>query len=495
MAVPGAVAVVLLAAIGLDRDAWLDEAFSVAATVQLRETFVNTWYTMAAYYAQLALWAEVSDALAWLRLLSVLHAVAAVLVLGVLVRRTHGRRIAFWATLFLGTSWMMVRYAHELRSFAFVALLVTVSWLAVDHLVEDPGRRRWAVVLLVIGVLAPLSHGMAVLSLGAQPVAVAAARADRRTWFAALPGWLVAVAVTAYLYRLGGAELGATAGRRSTVDTVELVLRQFHSGHHLAGWTVQPWWALVVLSAYGLVVSLRDASRRPAGLERFRALMAPAWGIGPIVVLLALSAVRPINVRYVIAAAVGLALLWAVAVVDLARRWARFRADRSASSRALSRVPVAALLVVALLLAGQYRYATSYPDDWSRLVEHVATGSAAGDAVAIPGDSRVAFDVAWSRLDDPPVLTTVAHSQPLGTVRRFDTAQSASDAHWAIAFAPRMWVVERSPGGRSDIYYEWFVDGYVTPRGLVEVSVERFGDERVHLFVNPEPLELVPPGG
>lgn len=468
----------MLARWGINRDPWFDEAFSVAAVDELGKTYDRTAYTMATFYAQLKVWATPSTELGWLRALPVVHAAASVLVLGVLVTRTHGRRIAAWATLFAGTSWMMVRYAHELRSFAFVVLLVTIGWLATDHLVEEPGHRGWIAAHVLVGLLAPLSHGVVVLALGWQAVALLVAGAGRRSWYATVPGWIAALVITGLLYREGGSELG-TPGKENSLELVAKILAPFHGGENLEQLPSAIWWLLLAVTSYGLVVSIPRIRRAEPGTDRFRAAMAPAWGVGTLAGLFVLNAFRPgVHVRYVIGAAPGLALLWSVAAADVGQRIGRMRSPLSR----LGRVPVVALVVLGLLIGGQLRYHDSLSSRWTRLTEHIAAEARPGDGLAVPNPARPVFDVAWSRLDDPPDIASVGHVQPLGTVLRFDNRPSDQDIHWQVTFAERLWVLERRVGS-DPVRYQNFIDQFVRPKNMVEESFEDIGDMRVHLFV------------
>src|SRR5690606_13750056 len=134
----------------------------------------------------------------------------------------------------------MVRYGHEARSFAFVVLLVSLGWLATDRLVEDPSRRGWMACHLVVGILAPLTHGMAAFALGWQAVAVLASRAGRRTWFATVPGWAATVIGTGLLYQAGGSELG-TPAKSSDLEFIGAFLEPFHGGRVFADRRLGPW--------------------------------------------------------------------------------------------------------------------------------------------------------------------------------------------------------------------------------------------------------------
>lgn len=477
VALPGTLALVVLARWGINRDPWLDEAFSVAAIDQLGTTFDRTAYTMATFYAQLKVWATPSTDLGWLRALPVLHAAASLLVLGVLVTRTHGRQVAGWAALFAGTSWMVVRYAHELRSFAFVLLLVTLGWLATDHLVERPDHRGWIACSLVVGVLAPLSHGLAVLAIGWQAVALLVSGAGRRSWFAAAPGWVLAVVVTGLLYRAGGADLGGPAVA-TDLQFVTRILELFHGGPRSKLVPFEGWWVLVAVTIYGLVVSLPRIRHAEPGSDRFRAVMPVAWGVGTLAGLFVLNALRPgVHVRYVVGAAPGLALLWSVAAVDVAERISR---SRNPLSR-LGRLPLVALVIFLLLLGGQQRYHESLSNRWTRITSSIAAEARPGDAVAILGPARPLFDVAWSRLDDPPELASIGHIQPLGTVRRYNSRPPGQDTHRQLAFTERLWLLERLRPRDMEMY-RTFVERFVEGKGFVERSSREFGEVRLHLF-------------
>jgi hypothetical protein len=201
--------------------------------------------------------------------------------------------------------------------------------------------------------------------------------------------------------------------------------------------------------------------------------------------ILVLNSVRPgVNVRYAVGAAPGLALLWAITAEHL-RVW--FLARRAAPLRLVGRGSFAALGVVAVLLAGQYRYHTTMPDHWSRLVHHVARDSRPGDGVAVPNPNRAPFDVAWGRLEDPPELASIGHAQPLGTVRRFGSYAGSAELHRQVLQADRLWIVERSSGAIAlTSSFRDFMEEFVTVHGFVEVGSWQYGDARLHLVVKQD---------
>ena len=83
----------------------------------------------------------------------------------VLVGRIAGARAGRWAGLFAACAFLPVRYAAEVRSYAFVALLVTACWYCVDRVLAGDARRGhwraygWCTVAL------PLFHGLAIIQV------------------------------------------------------------------------------------------------------------------------------------------------------------------------------------------------------------------------------------------------------------------------------------------------------------------------------------------
>ena len=105
---------------------WLDEAISLGATNQLRETLSQTAGTMGLYYLLLDPWmAVVGTSVGSMRSLSVLFAAGAAGFAMVLIRRIVTRPEAWMAGLVLGASPGLVRYAQEARSYALVALFTS----------------------------------------------------------------------------------------------------------------------------------------------------------------------------------------------------------------------------------------------------------------------------------------------------------------------------------------------------------------------------------
>jgi mannosyltransferase len=438
---------VVLALVGLTgNDAWTDEAVSVSATVQLPEVLDRTSGTMASYYVVLDRWITVSASLWWLRLLSVVFAAAGVALTGALAMRLRNRQVAMWACLLAGGSFMLVRYAREVRSFAMVVAVVTVAWLVLDRIVEQPRGWRWPAGHAALAVLAPLTHGLAVFPVLVQAAALVVARAPRQVWVRVLPGLGLSVGVVGTLYQAGASEVGAGTPL-SAARAQEVALRLVGGLRWPPGWPVDVRWVLGAAAVYGLVLATRRTVRATDVVGRFRAAAPAVWAVGTIGALIALSAVRPnLLERYAIAAVPALAILQADAALHL-QAWVR-RVLRV--PRRWSAVPVVPALVLVVVLFAQVPLHRDYRTPWSDAVVVLEQRARDGDALVVPRPGgRLMLDYAWSRHAGPlPELVPLGPTHPVGRVERYGSRTSLDDMLAAAADHERVWVlrVELSDG-------------------------------------------------
>jgi mannosyltransferase len=442
VAVPGLLAMTVLALIGLAAtDAWIDEACSLAATVQYREVFRKTSGTMAGYYAVLNVWVEVSDSLWWIRFLSVLFAGAAVVVTGVVATRYRTASVARWACLLLGVSYMLVRYAREARSFAMLLLFVGLLWLALDRIVEGgPRRNWWTLVHLGLSAAVPLVHGLAVIPLFSQAIALLAARAPVRAWARVLPGYLAALTVVGLLYRMGASDVGA--GGKLTFEGAEAVLLSLHGGLRRSDLPLlDPRYLILAATAYGAVLAIRRWLRAADPIDRLRAAAPAIWAFGTIGGLFVLSALRPQLVdRYAIAAIPALAILQADAAIHLQALLAR--AVRAPARWAV--VPIVPVFLLAAFLPGQLDLHDETDRSWSDMVDVLAAEAEPGDGILVPrGGGRMPLDYAWSQHDGPlPEMVSISPTHDLGIVHRFGTRLPLDEAVARTSEVDRLWVLE-----------------------------------------------------
>jgi hypothetical protein len=422
---PGAVLVLAGGATRLgDREIWVDEAFSLAATHDLPTTLSRTSGTMGLYYALLTPWAAVSEAAPWVRSLSLLLMAAAVGVLATVVARWHGTTAGVVAGLLAGGAYLPARLAVEARSYALVALLVAVSWAALDRVVADGARGRWWRVYVVCVLLLPLAHGLAALQVIAQVAAVLVARPDRRTWLrhtvaAAVSGGVVLVLLVAGIEGVGD-WLDPLSPATASAFLCEVV-------HPVRAIAV----LLVALAAWGAVAARRDhLGATPA--DRFRRVALLLWGPGAVALVLALSAVRPSHLgRYSVSAALGLAGLAAVGLVRL---------PRVRRSTRLAAVGV----VVVLVVLGQAAIDVARPQPWTDTAALVAAEAADGDLLAFTDpEVRLPFEVAWVARGATPEVVLAEPGTALGTLDRYPRIPTAAETAAALPAGARLWLVDQ----------------------------------------------------
>lgn len=445
---PGVLVGLVSALVGLDRRAlWLDEAYTLGALHQLGPTLRDTSGTMGLYYVLLRAWTVPSESVAWLRGLSVLLGLATVVVVVRLAARLLDRTSAAVAGVVLALSPMWFAYAREARSYALVMLLVAVSWLADDHGSADlatGARRRWWYLHTAVAVVLPLAHGLTVLQLLPQVAVVLLGPPSRTARVGVLRGVAAASATTGLLLALGAGSVG---------DWVS-PLGGEQAGFLVERFTSTAWLPLaVVLSAVvlaGAAVAGRAALRAPDEVVRARALVPLAWGLAPIVLLAALSVVRPSFIpRYAVGSAPGIALLVVVALRAAGRR-----------HRVLG--GAAFVAVVAVLLVGRVDAGRASEDGWRMAARVVADRAEPGDTVLLGTEptTRPAFEAAWRDVDPGAPVALVPSDRPLGRVRRFEPDATPTDDRWAEArAADRLWVV----GDRRRLELDrlpWLVDGW-----------------------------------
>lgn len=403
-AAPGLLAAAVVVALGVPRlnrrPFWLDEAFSVGATHDLVATWRGSGGTMALYYLLLWPMTQVSTDRAWLRLPSLMGAAAAVVVVHEVGRLIGGRRVAAIAAGTLALSWALSRFAIEARSYTLALLLVSLSWLGMIGAVRDRAdhalSRRWWWLFVVAGLLAPLAHGLAALHFGGQVAALALAPERRRWLRACLPMAVGLAAEGLVLFAVGAGEVAAWIDPLNWHQVTRIAYMLV--GRSPAFWVVGP----LAVAAAALAVA---EFRRDRTDESWLRLVPVLWAVGPPLLIVALSTVRPYaESRYVISAVPGVALL-------VGGLLARVRSVRLAA--------VASLVVVASLLPGQGRVTNTITEDWPALVDQVAAGADDGDRLLTPMMLRSPFDYAWAEESGRPDLVPLSPTDPIGEVRRF----------------------------------------------------------------------------
>lgn len=427
---PGLVLGVLAALHHLRRPSlWFDEAMSVAATKDLAVPFRQSGATMAPYYAILRAWSAVGTSPEWLRVLSLLFALAALVATVHLGRRWLGDGWAAWAGVFLALSWLWADQAGEARAYTLAMLLTVLSWLMLDGLLTaSPASpsRRWRVAHVVLWLLLPSVHGLTVLIASAQLIALVIARADRRVIRDALPGLAVGVAVTAGLF-VWQANSVTNWVPANTWWGFRRVLLAMSGPTEATALVVA---AGAVLGVVAATSTWRRADASP--LERFRAVAPAAWALVPVTGLAVLTLASPLLVpRYMTIAAPGVALLLAGGA-----RWIQ---ETTGRDRVL---PVGAALALLVFSVGLSQAAIrSHRDDrWDRAADLVESRLQPGDILLLPERRiRVPLEVAWPAGGREPTLADF--DRVWGRPRYVEPERTPARALDALAGHRRVWVV------------------------------------------------------
>ncbi len=383
------------------------------------------------YYAVAHAWLAVTRLPAdevGLRLLSLVAAVAALLVFTRAVGRLAGPGVAAVAGLVAATNPLVVEFSVEARGYGLALLCTSLAALALVRWLD--GRPRSLLLYGLAGAAAGLMHWFAVLALFGFAVAALALRGRRAlpvvavTGAACLP--VVALVATAVANGVGasGAEWIADVG----VDVPRLLLRSW-AGAHIP---------LLALTLAAAVAGVWPGGRRPEAR-----VVAAAWFGVPVVVVTAVALIRPLYVdRYLLPALLGLALLVALGATRHRRR-------------AAGVVAVAAVLAASLwATAATVRLGPK--EDLRAAVAAIAAGHAAGQPV-VPASRWEAIGLdhySRGRADLRPDVVL----PPAG-----------------VPEASTVWVVRRGSGGvGDDRAARAALDSDLAGRGLRVVAEQRF---------------------
>jgi len=320
----------LLRVTSLSRSLFTDEAYSFAlAQRSFGRMIVLFGYEANGTPYSIVLWPVTrifGSSAAVLRLPAVLAGTASVPALYWAARgfvREHA--VALLAAALLAINPMAVWYSQEARSYAFVVLAACLSFGALVRAVEAEGedghgRRAWIGYVAAMALLAYSDLLAAPIAIPAQAlIAWRARRRGLRRWL-----WSLLALFVCCLPLLVAA--GISRSRRNPLywlpkldrELVELALQEFTGG--FSGVSAVRWVTLaagLVLVGAALALLLRGA----AALERSTFAIAACWGLVPVGLLLAVSAVEPVFwPRYAIVALPGLCLLGALAAGKLWQR-------------------------------------------------------------------------------------------------------------------------------------------------------------------------------
>lgn len=431
-----------------DAPLWLDEAYSLGVTNQFLEGVRGSGGTMVGYYAVLWGWTRLGDSPAWLRLLSTLFAMAAMVPLAFVARRIGGRRLAVLAPPLLAGAFMFQNVALEARAYTLEIVLVVVCWGLVIGLVQDDldpvRRRRRIVALAVLGPIGVTVHGLFVLFVAAMAAAVLVGPRPRSHLRDLIPMLATTALATGGLAMLGLTHVGNWIAP-TTGEELRATFEAYTGGTgvvHLVSVA-----AIVGMILWALAAGAArrgDPPGRPAARRKVWLVAVPVlWLVIPPALLIALSEIRPRFVdRYLVAVTPAVALLVGLGLIR-AVDWAVRRLRAPAVAGPVALVLLGATLATGWAAVGQTGMNDQPVAEWDDLVATVSDRLEPGDGLLLYSDwSRPPFEAAWSRGGRVGELDLVNMDRPLGHPRRYDDVLRLDDdvAH-RIEAHDRIWTV------------------------------------------------------
>lgn len=386
-----------------------DESTTLTSIRHLSDVLRGDRGSMGVYYGLLIAWAQVRLSLRWLRAFSLGCAVATLPVVWLIGHRIGGRRIAAIAPVLLSLTWMFDYKAAEARGYALETFLIAVTCLAVIRVVDALGAGRaargWTVVATLSGLLAVGTHGFAILFVGVIVLWALAAPIPLRRRLTVWPVAVVPLLGFAALTIYGLKQIAGII--ESPSQAVLLRTLRSYTSFHALGLPV----LLIVIGIAVVAALARWWSDRSNGDDMLRraswvALLPVGLVAIPPAALLAATPIQHSFVdRFLSPASIGVALLLAmgVAVIDDAI------VARVAVFEKVARIGPAALVVVALLIAGQPTIAREGRNrQYEAVVHDVSKRMIPGDAIAFTGRSmRTPFEAIWWNANDSAVRELV----------------------------------------------------------------------------------------
>ena len=354
---------------------WLDEALSVSFARLPWPRFVHLMQTrelnMLPYYLVLRGWIHLGTGEWIVRSLSALCSIAMLPLFHRLGSRLFGARVGLIALVLLALNPYHIRLAQEARGYSLMLLLVTASTLLFVRGVERASGHRplaWA-SYVVTSALAAYAHFYATLAILAQWTSLAVARTRDVPWRRIA---LSVVAIGVLLLPLAAFVLLGHADPATWIPApswkrVEYLVYSLLGGDNTHGARIVAWpvYAAVLIAA---AASARDAWRAHGrGHEAWHYALVLSGAALPIVLVLAVSIIKPIFVDKYLAECLPFVVLLVAVGVERIR------------PRALSVGALLLLLAIsAHALVGYYR--SSGKDDWRAATRYILDSAQEGDA-------------------------------------------------------------------------------------------------------------------
>ncbi len=329
---------------------------------------------MSLYYVLLRLWAQLGDSEAMLRSLSVIPAVATLPAVYALGTRLFGRDVGLIALVLLCVNAFHIAYAQNARGYSLLVLLITLSSLFFVRGIERRSWQDWTGYVLT-SVLSVYSHLFAGLALIAQWVSVVFLPTRQVPWKALSISILLTASLSLPMgvFVLTSYKIHANSIPRPNLKDVVGLFFDLAGGADPKEILLRaPLAAYLIVCLMAVAAAARLWASRQASRGAWHYGFVLTWLWVPILLALAISAVKPIFLRrYLIVCLPSLMLLAAVGLSQIRPRWV---------------LAGAMAVFIGLALHGDYYYYADTPyetqdEDYRAATRYVLDHAEPGDAV------------------------------------------------------------------------------------------------------------------
>lgn len=357
----------LIRFLGLTRQSiWVDEASTMAFTQRgfhgMLHLLVDYEANALVYYVLIYPVTLLSGDLAPLRAISALAGVLAIPALYWAGRLLVPRSALLIACAALCLNAHAVTQSQNARPYALALLATIVSYGFLTRACAGGTRRQWLLYVAATVLVVYLNALCGLVVIAAQVfVPLVAGRPAFRRWLLAVAAIVLAAVPLAVLtaHAAGGRDVFYWVTRPGLFDLARAQAL-------LLGGPLAAVCAVLVLAG-AVVLARRRLPRTPSALVVHPAAPLVAWAFAPIIVLFAVSMVKPVfGDTYLAPAVPGLCLLLGLAIVSLPRRL---------GAGAL------ALVLASLAVGVAAHWRTQYKEDWRTPIRELASQRAPGDPV------------------------------------------------------------------------------------------------------------------
>ena len=365
-----------------DASLWFDEGVSAQfATMPVHEWLRFLWHgeaNMLPYYLLLRGWLVLGHSDFMVRLPSVLFGAATIPVIYALGRRLSGALAGVIAAGLLAVHSFHVSYSQEARSYSMVIFLLSLSWLALAHVVERDGGRQRRLYLITAG-LAIYAHFFAGMVVVSQWIAVRCfAPRDTVERLRKLQWVTAAIATPAVLYGLAHHSLLKWIPPVSYGGALYSAVVFSGNGPHLPE-------TFALLVVFAIAFAAITVAKNGRSLPGWNEAAPICWLLFTPLLLIVISAVQPVLVtRYLSLALPALVIVAATALTKL---------------RPLAASALAIVLSLMLLQAALGSDNLDRPhQDWCGAARYLSVHALTGDgAIFLPDIGRAPFDWYWQQ--------------------------------------------------------------------------------------------------